>query len=183
MPRLFSAFIFLTAAAALGLPNGLSGIGVGAGGVFGSADGFVQGEFDFGLSPYVSLGPEISFAFDTKTLMPGCAGRVYFIPKMDFFLQPFASFGGGYYHMFGGVEEDEIPWPWWDSARAPRPSGPVVMPAATNDDGGYCHFGGGMDFDVLGVASPYCDLGCLLAFGDGTSVYFKLEGGFRFGVW
>ncbi len=117
------AATFAAAAVAAASPTGLSGLGLG-GGIFGVDSGgiygFIQGEFDFALSPYVSLGPEAGAAFDDHSVAPivGVEGRVYFIPNYNFIIQPHALFGGGYtryvgdnalYLRFGGGTDFEIP--------------------------------------------------------------------------
>ncbi|HUV87995.1 MAG TPA: hypothetical protein VMX79_12900, partial [bacterium] len=55
--------------AAIALPSGLSGlsVGIGAGGL---TEGYVQGEYDFMLSQYVCLGPELMLGF-------GGGGAIY----------------------------------------------------------------------------------------------------------
>ena len=152
--------VFGAASVAMALPTGLSGLGVGAGGLFGDGSaGFVQAEFDFAVPPYVSLGPEIGAAFGggATVLMLGMEGRVYFIPNYNIIIQPHAVFGGGVGIDFEG----------------------------DTDVGGYLQFGGGMDFDIPNAPmAPYFGMGALIGFGGGgLGAAFKLEGGVRFDVW
>ena len=144
---------------ATALPSGLSGLGFGGGGIFGNGSaGFIQGEFDFALPPYLSLGPEVGAAFGGGTaLFVGAEGRVYFIPNYNFIIQPHALFGGGYSRTFG----------------------------AAGFNAGYIRFGGGMDFEIpRAPIAPYFDMGALIGIGgDGTAGAFQLEGGLRFNIW
>lgn len=79
-------FILLAVPSALALPRGLSGIGSGFG-LFVGAEGaapFIQGEFDFQISPYVAIGPELGAVFgEGTTLLTGGEARVYVIPHYD----------------------------------------------------------------------------------------------------
>jgi hypothetical protein len=148
------------ASVAAALPTGLSGLGVGGGGLFGDGSaGFVQAEFDFAIPPYASLGPEVGGLFGGRTtaLFLGGEGRVYFIPNYNIIIQPHAVFGGGVAIDFEG----------------------------DTDVAGYIQFGGGMDFDVPAAPmAPYFDMGALIGFGGGGSdAAFKLEGGVRFNLW
>jgi hypothetical protein len=152
-----TALLILGAASvATALPTGLSCLGVGAGALFSDDSvGFVQGEFDFAIPPYVSLGPEVGVAFGLGTmLIVGVEGRIYFIPNYNILIQPHAVFGGGV-------------WVDFD-----------------NDVGGYTQFGGGMDFDIPNnPMAPYFDMGALIVFADGYDAALKLEGGIRFDLW
>lgn len=148
------------ASVATALPSGLSGITVGFGGHFGDVDqGRVGGGFDFALPPYVSLGPEIMLGFgdDVTLLLVGAETRIYFIPNYNFIIQPHAFAGGGYLHGF--VDNGD-------------------------DNGGYVHFGGGMDFEIpRAPMAPYFDLGGLILIAGDTAAEFSIEGGVRFNVW
>jgi hypothetical protein len=156
-----TALLILGAASvATALPHGLSGLTVGFGGHFGDYDqGRIGAGFDFGLPPYVSLGPEfmLGFGSDVTLILAGAECRIYFIPNYNIIIQPHAFVGGGYGHAFADPEDE---------------------------DGGYVHFGGGMDFDVpKGPITPYFDMGALIAIGEETLVNFSIEGGIRFNVW
>ncbi len=160
MRKSIGAIILVLGAASIAtaLPTGLSCLGVGGGGLFGDGSaGFIQGEFDFAIPPYVSLGPEVGVAFGGGTvLMMGAEGRVYFIPNYNIVIQPHAFFGGGVGIDFEGE----------------------------TDVGGYIQFGGGMDFEIPNnPMAPYFDMGALIGFGDGSDTAFKLEGGIRFDIW
>lgn len=158
------ASLVLWVSFASGLPaeapaTGSSGLRLGGGGIFGLDSGrnygFVQGEYDFTLSPWVSLGPEAGAAFDDHSVAPivGVEGRVYLIPNYNFIIQPHALFGGGYTRYVG-------------------------------DNALYLRFGGGTDFEIpirpyfdIGVSiyiSPTSDGGL------GAAAALQLEGGVRF---
>jgi hypothetical protein len=150
-----------SAAVAAALPTGLSGLTVGFGGHFGDVDqGRIGTGFDFSLPPYVSLGPELMLGFgDNATLLLlGAETRVYFIPNYRYIIQPHMFAGGGYGHAF------------WEG---------------DDENGGYLHFGGGMDFEIPAAPmAPYFDMGGLILIGgDDTLGEFSIEGGLRFNLW
>lgn len=154
--------LFLAAAAtATALPTGLSGLsfGVGAGGL---TDGYIQGEFDFMLSPYICLGPELGMGFgDGGAIFAGAAGRFYVIPTYNYVAQPHMTFGAGIAHQF----EDE------DSVREEERTG------------GYITFGAGCDFDIpQSPVTPYLDLGGFFFAGEDSEAAFKIEIGVRFNI-
>ena len=171
MRKSFPVFVvaLALAPAAFALPSGLSGLGVGFGGYFGDLDqAYIGGEFDFALPPYVCIGPEIMLGFgdDVTTLLLGAETRIYFIPNYNFIIQPHAAFGGGFAHLFIGDR-----WHGWPTT-------------GEDQNGGYIHFGGGMDFEIpRAPVTPYFDMGGLLLIRDNTSGEFDLEGGIRVNVW
>lgn len=151
----------LAASAATAEPTGLSGLGLGMGGQFtgGVSQGRLGGQFDFELSPYVSLGPEIMFSYGDgfPSMTVGAETRIYFIPKYDLNIQPHALAGGGYGGLFAN-------------------GGHISF--------GYIHAGGGMDFDVPETPmAPYFDAGGLFWIGAGAAAWFSVEGGIRLDVW
>jgi hypothetical protein len=152
--------------AAIALPSGLSGlsVGIGAGGL---TDGFIQGEYDFTLSRYVCLGPELMLGFGGPgAIYGGAAGRFYVIPDLHPIFQPHLAFGLGLAHRF----EEEI------KVREET----KVKESAT---GAYINFAFGCDFDVpRSPVSPYLDLGGLFFVGDGSDADFKAEVGIRFAI-
>jgi hypothetical protein len=152
--------------AAIALPSGLSGlsVGIGAGGL---TDGFIQGEYDFTLSRYVCLGPELLLGFGGPgAIYGGAAGRFYVIPDLHPIFQPHLAFGLGLAHRF----EEEI------KVREET----KVKESAT---GAYINFAFGCDFDVpRSPVSPYLDLGGLFFVGDGSDADFKAEVGIRFAI-
>jgi len=160
MRKVLYAVFVLTATAALGLPKGLSGLGVNFGGMFGDVDdGIVGCEFDFGLPPYVAIGPEFNLGFgDATVILAGAETRIYFMPQYKFIIQPNALIGGGFGH--------------------------AIIEDAEDSSGGYIHFGGGMDFDLpQGPITPFFDVGGIIAIGSDTLAMFALEGGIRVAVW
>jgi hypothetical protein len=157
------ALVLLVAAAGTGvaLPAGLSGLsfGVGAGGM---TDGYIQAEFDFMVSQYVCLGPELGMGFgDGGAIFAGAAGRFYVIPDYNYVAQPHMTFGAGIAHQF----ENE------DSAREEERTG------------GYIAFGAGCDFDIpQSPVTPYLDLGGFFFAGKDSDADFKIEIGVRFNI-
>lgn len=152
--------------AAIALPSGLSGlsVGIGAGGL---TDGFIQGEYDFTLSQYVCLGPELMLGFGGPgAIYGGAAGRFYVIPDLHPIFQPHLAFGLGLAHRF----EEEI------KVREET----KVKESAT---GAYINFAFGCDFDVpRSPVSPYLDLGGLFFVGSDSDADFKVEVGVRFAI-
>jgi len=156
------------AAAAYAGPQGLSGLGVGFGGVFGDLDdGVLHVEADFGVPPYVSLGPEFSLGFgDATAIAVGGGGRVYFLAKYNYPVQPYMAFSGGVAHIFGESYDY-----WWG----------IID---TDWTGGYIRFGAGTDFDIPAAPmAPFFQMGGLVAFGDGSWGDFEIRGGMRFALW
>jgi hypothetical protein len=154
------------AAAAGAAPHGLSGLGLGFGGAFGDFDDAVLNvEADFAVPPYVALGPDLSLGFgDATALAGGLGGRVYFLAKMNYPVQPYMNFGGGIIHLF-----DVSYWGWTADA---------------DWTGGYIRFGAGTDFDIPNAPmAPYMQMGGLVAFGDGSAGEFEIRGGVRFALW
>jgi|GEM_PF-2471192 hypothetical protein len=165
--RAIIPFIIMAAAGSAGaLPSGLSGlsVGIGAGGL---TDGFIQGEYDFPVSRYVCLGPELMFGFGGPgALYGGAAGRFYVIPDLHPIFQPHLAFGLGVAHRF----EEEI------EVREET----KVKKSAT---GAYINFAFGCDFDVpRSPVSPYLDLGGLFFAGTESDADFKVEVGVRFAI-
>lgn len=160
--RIVTILIVLAAAsAATAAPRGLSGfsVGIGAGGL---TTGYIQGEYDFTLSPYVCLGPEAAVGFgDAGALYAGCAGRYYLIPDLHPIFQLHLPFGAG---AAIGFDKDET----------------------RGDEGGagiYLHFGFGCDFDIpQAPISPYLDFGGFFVAGDASDADFKVEIGVRFAI-
>jgi hypothetical protein len=154
--------IVASAAAAGAAPAGLSGFSLGIGGG-GLTDGFIQGEYDFPLSRYVCLGPELMLGFGSVAIYGGAAGRYYVIPDLHPIFQPHLVFGAGVAHRFDdgdGVEDRD------HSATA-----------------GYLDFAFGCDFDIpRSPVSPYLDLGGLFFIGDPSDADFKIEVGIRFAM-
>jgi len=154
----FSLLVVLTATAAGALPNGLSGLtfGIGAGGL---TDGFIQGEYDFAMSKFVCLGPELGFCFgDGGGFFAGAAGRLYFIPDENTLAQPHAVFGAGI-----GRRDDK------DNTDRDE-----------DETGVYMRFGGGCDFDIpRSPVSPYAGLQGLFLISDDSDADFELEIGIR----
>ena len=153
----------ITAAAgsAAALPSGLSGwsVGIGAGGL---TTGYIQGEYDFTLSRYVCLGPEVAIGFGGPgALYGGCAGRYYVIPDLHPVFQPHLAFGAGAALAF---DKEETP----------------------GDEGGggiYLHFAFGCDFDIpRAPISPYLDFGGFFVAGSASDATFKVEIGVRFAI-
>lgn len=155
------------AAAALAAPRGLSGlsVGIGAGGV---GDGYIQGEYDFTLSRYVCLGPELALGFGGVTgLYAGAAGRFYVIPDLHPIFQPDIAFGAGLAHAFDGGGD------------APNPHGGDTG-GGGSWTGAYIRFAFGCDFDIpRSPVSPYLDLGGIFLAGDGSDADFNVEAGIR----
>ncbi len=152
--------IVASAAAAGAAPAGLSGFSVGIGGG-GLTDGFIQGEYDFTLSRYVCLGPEVMLGFGSIAIYGGVAGRYYVIPDLHPVFQPHLVFGGGVAHRFDDGPEDKD-----NSATA-----------------AYIDFAFGCDFDIpRSPVSPYLDLGGLFFIGDPSDADFKIEVGIRFAM-
>jgi hypothetical protein len=147
--------------AAIALPSGLSGlsVGIGAGGL---TDGFIQGEYDFTLSRYVCLGPELMLGFGGPgAIYGGAAGRFYVIPDLHPIFQPHLAFGLGLAHRF---DKDDTK-------------------GDETTTGAYINFAFGCDFDVpRSPVSPYLDLGGLFFVGDGSDADFKAEVGIRFAI-
>lgn len=149
------------AGSALAAPHGLSGlsVGIGAGGL---TDGFIQAEYDFILSRYVCLGPELMLGFGgAGAIYAGAAGRYYVIPDTHPIFQPHLAFGAGVAHRFD--KED------------------------TRGDEGttgvYINLAFGCDFDIpKSPVSPYLDLGGLFFAGEDSDADFKVEVGARFAL-
>jgi len=159
--RAIAAIIVLGAASALAAPHGLSGlsVGIGAGGI---TDGFVQGEYDFILSPYVCLGPELALGFGGGgAIYAGAAGRFYVIPDVHPIFQPHLAFGLGLAHGFDNKDTKG------DEGKT----------------GAYVNFAFGCDFDIpQSPVSPYLDLGGLFFAGEDSDATFKVEIGVRFAI-
>ncbi len=160
-------FIIMAAAGSAGAaPLGLSGlsVGIGAGGL---TEGFIQGEYDFTLSQYVCLGPELMLGFGGPgAIYGGAAGRFYVVPDLHPIFQPHLAFGLGLAHRF----EEEI------EVREET----KVKKGAT---GAYINFAFGCDFDIpRSPVSPYLDLGGLFFVGDDSDADFKVEVGARFAI-
>ncbi len=156
------AIIVLGAAStATALPAGLSGlsVGIGAGGL---TDGYIQGEYDFILSRYVCLGPELMLGFGGGgAIYGGAAGRYYVIPDEHPIFQPHLVFGLGLAHRFD--KEDTR----GDQSKT----------------GAYINFAFGCDFDIpRSPVSPYLDLGGLFFAGEDSDASFKIEVGVRFAI-
>jgi len=156
-------FAATAACSAFAAPLGLSGlsVGIGAGGL---TDGYVQGEYDFTLSPYVCLGPEVMVGFGGPgAIYGGAAGRFYVIPDAHPIFQPHLAFGAGLAHRFDDDADQ-----------------------ADNDKFGtglYINLALGCDFDIpQSPVSPYLDLGGLFFAGDGSDADFKIEIGVRFAL-
>jgi len=147
--------------AAIALPSGLSGlsVGIGAGGL---TEGYVQGEYDFMLSQYVCLGPELMLGFGGGgAIYGGAAGRFYVIPDLHPIFQPHLAFGLGLAHGFDNEDTrgDE------------------------GKTGAYINFAFGCDFDIpRSPVSPYLDLGGLFFAGSDSDADFKVEVGIRFAI-
>lgn len=155
------ALVLAAAGSALAAPHGLSGlsVGIGAGGL---TDGFIQAEYDFTLSHYVCLGPELMVGFGGPgAIYGGAAGRFYIIPDAHPVFQPNLAFGAGLAHRFdkGDTRGDE------------------------GTTGVYINLAFGCDFDIpRSPVSPYLDLGGLFFVGDGSDADFKAEMGVRFAL-
>ena len=154
-------FVLAAASAAIAAPRGLSGlsVGIGAGGL---TTGYIQGEYDFTLSQYVCLGPEVAIGFGGPgALYGGCAGRYYVIPDLHPIFQPHLAFGAG---AAIGFDDDKN----------------------RGDDGGggiYLHFAFGCDFDIpRAPISPYLDFGGFFVAGSASAATFKVEIGARFAI-
>ncbi|NIT35041.1 MAG: hypothetical protein GTN49_00845 [candidate division Zixibacteria bacterium] len=157
-------FAITAAAASAGArPLGLSGlsVGIGAGGL---TEGFIQGEYDFMLSQYVCLGPELMVGFGGGgAIYGGAAGRFYVIPDLHPIFQPHIAFGLGLAHRF--------------EKEGDRGEG---VESAT---GAYIDFAFGCDFDIpRSPVSPYLDLGGLFFVGSDSDASFKIEVGIRFAI-
>ena len=155
-----ASILFLAAAgAAAAAPAGLSGlsVGIGAGGL---TDGFIQAEYDFILSRYVCLGPELILGFGGPgAIYGGAAGRFYVIPDEHPVLQPHLAFGAGLAHRFDN-----------EDSRGDQ-----------STTGAYINLTFGCDFDIpRSPVSPYGDLGGLFFAGDDSDADFKVEIGARF---
>ena len=150
----------LAAGSALAAPLGLSGlsVGMGAGGLE-NTDGYVQGEYDFILSRYVCLGPELALGFGGGgSIQGGVAGRYYVIPDLHPIFQPHLVFGGGLAHHF----DDE---------------GHGSATAA------YINLAFGCDFDIpRSPVSPYLHMGGLFYIGSESDADFNAEIGVRFAL-
>jgi hypothetical protein len=150
-----------SASAAIALPSGLQGltVGIGAGGL---TDGYVQGEYDFVISRYVCLGPELAFGFGGPgAIYGGAAGRYYVIPDLHPVFQPHLAFGLGVAHRFDNDEG--------------KGDGSAT--------GAYITFSFGCDFDIpRSPVSPYVDLGGLFFASNDSDAAFKLEVGTRFAI-
>jgi hypothetical protein len=154
--------IVASATGAAAAPAGLSGPSVGIGGG-GLTDGFIQGEYDFTLSRYVCLGPELMLGFGSIAIYGGVAGRYYVIPDLHPIFQPHLVFGAGAAHRF---DDGEGPEDRDNSATA-----------------AYIDFAFGCDFDIpQSPVSPYLDLGGLFFIGDPSDADFKIELGVRFAM-
>lgn len=156
-----AVMLVLAAASALAAPHGLSGlsVGIGAGGI---TDGFVQGEYDFILSPYVCLGPELALGFGGGgAIYAGAAGRFYVIPDTHPIFQPHLAFGLGLAHRF---DKDDTK-------------------GDETTTGAYINFAFGCDFDIpQSPVSPYLDMGGLFFAGEDSDASFKVEIGVRFAI-
>jgi hypothetical protein len=153
--------LVLAAAPALAAPHGLSGlsVGIGAGGL---TDGFIQAEYDFILSRYVCLGPELMLGFGGGgAIYGGAAGRYYVIPDTHPIFQPHLVFGAGLAHRFDN-----------EDSRGDQ-----------STTGAYINLAFGCDFDIpKSPVSPYLDMGGLFFVGDDSDAYFKVEVGARFAL-
>jgi hypothetical protein len=162
-----AAVILGTAAAAAAAPLGLSGlsVGIGAGGI-GNTDGYIQGEYDFILSRYVCLGPELMLGFGGGgAVQGGAAGRYYVIPDLHPIFQPHLAFGAGV--AFGFDEGD-------DEGRGDGDDSEVAA---------YIGLAFGCDFDIpRSPVSPYLDLGGLFYVGPDDDADFNAEIGVRFAI-
>jgi len=162
------AVLALAAGPAFALPSGQSGLNFGGGAIVGGDTyGFIQGEFDFGLPPYVTLGPEIGVGFGDGTLLtPGLECRIYLIPTREIIPQPYIAFSGGFAAF------------WFESHFWGFPISDFFY-------GGYMNFDGGLDVDVpKTLISPYVEAGGMVFIaGGGADGAFRIEGGLRFDVW
>jgi hypothetical protein len=153
--------LVLAAAPALAAPHGLSGlsVGIGAGGL---TDGFIQAEYDFILSRYVCLGPELMLGFGGGgAIYGGAAGRYYVIPDTHPIFQPHLVFGAGLAHRFDNEDSQ----------------------GDQSTTGAYIDLAFGCDFDIpKSPVSPYLDLGGLFFVGDDSDADFKVEVGVRFAL-
>jgi len=156
-----ASVVLATAVAASAAPTGLSGVTLGPG-IGGFEDGYIQAEFDFRLSPYVCLGPEIGYGFGGPgVFFAGAAGRLYFIPQMNVIPQPHLAFAGGIAHFF---EEEHF--------------------ERSDETGVYFTFAPGCDFEIPGSpVAPYADIGGMFFIGDHSDADFRLEVGIRFAAW
>ena len=154
-----AALTLAATSAAIALPHGLSSLtfGVGAGGL---ADGYIGGERNFMLSPYVCIGPEFALGFGGgRAFYGGAAARFYVIPSLHDVFQPHLAFGLGAAH---ALDEDDT----------------KINEAKT---GAYVNFAAGCDFDIPRVSvSPYVDAGVLFFVGEEADTGFKVEVGVRF---
>ncbi len=161
--------IMAAAAAAVAAPAGLSGlsVGIGAGGL---TDGYIQGDYDYTLSQYVCLGPELMLGFGGGgAIYGGAAGRFYVIPDEHPIFQPHLAFGLGLAHSFD-KDGDEG-------------QGEGRGDHDTSATGAYFNFAFGCDFDIpRSPVSPYLDLGGLFFAGTDTDADFKVEVGIRFAL-
>lgn len=153
------ALVLGTVVPVLAVPSGLSGLGVGIG-AGGLTDGFVQAEYDFILSRYVCLGPELMLGFGGGgAIYGGAAGRFYIIPDTHPIFQPHLAFGVGVAHGFD--KEDTR--------------------GDEGTTGAYINLAFGCDFDIpRSPVSPYMDMGGLFFAGDESHADFKVEVGARF---
>ena len=144
---------------AYAIPLGISGLSVGiaAGGL---TSGYLTAEYNFEISKYVCVGPELGLGFGKSiAIYAGGAGRLYVIPDTHEIFQPHLAFGVGFGHRF--EDEDER----------------TIRPAMT---GAYITAGPGCDFDIPNSpVSPYIDLGGFFFFGDESDSDFKAEIGIR----
>lgn len=155
------------AGSALAAPLGLSGlsVGMGAGGLE-NTDGYIQGEYDFILSRYVCLGPELALGFGGGgSIQGGVAGRYYVIPDLHPIFQPHLVFGGGLAHHFDEGDDDR------------HDEGHGSATAA------YINLAFGCDFDIpRSPVSPYLHLGGLFYVGTESDADFNAEIGVRFAL-
>ena len=160
-------FAATAAGSALAAPLGLSGlsVGMGAGGLE-NTDGYIQGEYDFLLSRYVCLGPELALGFGGGgAIQGGAAGRYYVIPDLHPIFQPHLAFGAGLAHHFDDGDDER------------REDGDGSATAV------YISLAFGCDFDIpRSPVSPYLDLGGLFFVGPDDDADFNVEIGVRFAI-
>lgn len=155
MGKLFLITLFATATASLALPRGLSGFSLGFGAIFPDySPGLIQVEYDYGITSFLSLGPEFYLIIDHFMVGGGAEAKVYVIPHLNSVVQPFGSFGG-----YGAVSVQNI-------------LGFIL----------HSHFGIGTDIDVPNSKiSPYLDASTGYSVtGGGNEFTHKVEAGIRF---
>lgn len=83
-------------------PTGQSGLGIGAGVIFGGGDtaGQFEADFMFGIGRYLSVGPWVAVSFGGGSVVPGggLGLKFYIVPQYDLVFQPYISVGVGYSH-------------------------------------------------------------------------------------